>query len=87
MRQSRDYRASIILAATLASGALGAACVARVGYCDTVHRDDPLWDDRDDRVYRHFLSERHEKHRDWESLSAVDQNEYWRWRHDHPDDR
>jgi hypothetical protein len=85
MRQSRDYRLSILLAATCVGAALGSGCVARVGLYDPDHRDYHRWDDREDRAYRQFLAERHEEYRGFQSRSADDQREYWRWRHDHPD--
>ena len=75
MRQSKDYRVSISLAATLASSALGAGCVARVGYYDPDHRDYHRWDDREDLAYRHFLAERQQEYRGFPSLSVDEQNE------------
>lgn len=87
MHRRKDHRASIILAATLAGSALGTGCVARVGYYDKDHRDYQRWDGREDRAYRHYLAERRQEYRGFPALSVAEQNDYWRWRIDHPDER
>ncbi len=85
MRQTKNYRLSILLAAACASTALGTGCVAGVGLYDPVYHDRHRWDDREDRAYRRYLSDREEKYGAFRSRSADDQRDYWRWRHEHPD--
>ena len=85
MQRSRNLLTLAILAVTIAGAALGSGCVARVGLYDAEYRDHHRWDDHEDRAYRRFLGERHEDYRSFQSRSAEDQREYWRWRHEHPD--
>ena len=54
-------------------------------YYDTDGRDWHQWNDREDRAYRHYLEERREHYRDWEHVNKRQQRDYWRWRHQHPD--
>lgn len=52
---------------------------------DRTHKDYHNWDDNEDRAYRQFLSEKHMAYRDISKLKRNLQDEYWNWRHDHPD--
>jgi hypothetical protein len=55
-------------------------------YYDKEGRDYHNWNATEDRAYREFLQERHEKYRDWNRASSREQRDYWRWRHSHPDE-
>ena len=83
MNQIRNYRLSLIVAATMATLAAGSGCVARVGLYDADHRDYHRWDDHEDRAYRGYLNERHVEYRPLVQLNVDDQRDYWRWRHSH----
>lgn len=50
---------------------------------DREHKDYHNWTKDEDHVYRDYLTQQHRKYRDIEKLSKKQQNEYWRWRHDH----
>lgn len=50
---------------------------------DPYHKDYHEWDAREDSVYRHWLEGRHEAYVDYERLKHKEQNEYWKWRHEH----
>lgn len=50
---------------------------------DRSHRDYHVWNNDEDRVYREFLTQRHRKYRAFARLTRKQQEEYWRWRHDH----
>ncbi len=50
---------------------------------DPYHKDYHNWDDREDGVYRHWLEDRHEAYRDFNSLKRNQQRAYWNWRHEH----
>jgi len=72
----------ILLALTLI-GAVG--CAARVRVYDEPHHDYHHWDHREDASFRIYLGERHMAYRDYNQLNASEQNDYWDWRHNHPD--
>lgn len=50
---------------------------------DRDHHDYHNWTRDEDRVYRDYLVQQHRKYRAFTRLSAKQQREYWRWRHDH----
>jgi hypothetical protein len=55
-------------------------------YYDSGARDWHVWNNNEDRAYRHWLSEeRHDRYRAYNHLRAEQQREYWRWRHAHSD--
>lgn len=52
---------------------------------DRSHKDYHQWDDNEDRAYRRYLGEQHQDYRDYSKLKHNEQNQYWTWRHGHPD--
>ncbi len=54
---------------------------------DSAHKDYHAWNGDEDRRYRAYLQEHHEKYRDFSRLSKKRQREYWQWRHDHDNNR
>ncbi len=54
-------------------------------YYDRNHKDYHEWNDNENTAWHRYLSERHEKDRDWDRASKRDQQAYWNWRHEHPD--
>jgi len=51
---------------------------------DPYRKDYHNWDDREDHAFREWLHDvRHEEYRDYASLRAREQREYWKWRHAH----
>jgi len=54
-------------------------------YYDRDGRDYHTWDDHEDRAYRLYLGEQHRDYREFHRVKPVQQQEYFRWRHDHPD--
>jgi hypothetical protein len=85
MRRTYKYLDCLLAAALLVAPALSTGCAARVRVYDSYHRDYHRWDDREDRAYRRYLSERHEEYQEMNKRKAEDQREYWNWRHEHPD--
>jgi len=55
------------------------------GIYDSSHHDYHQWNDNEDRAYRQYLSKHHKQYRDFQSESPKEQNQYWNWRHAHPD--
>ena len=45
------------------------------------------WNDQEERAYHHWWEETHHKRafHDWDRLRNRDRQEYWRWRHQHPE--
>ena len=55
------------------------------GYYDRDHKDCHNWDDHENRAYQSWEEARHRTHREFSRLKAKERSEYWRWRHEHPD--
>jgi hypothetical protein len=56
-------------------------------YEDKEHHDEHAWNAQEDRAYRRWAKENHRKYVTFAKLKEDDQQAYWRWRHDHPDER
>jgi hypothetical protein len=54
-------------------------------YEDRAHNNSHQWDDREDQAYRRYLQEQRRDYRAFSKLGRRDQNNYWNWRHTHPD--
>ena len=77
----RKYLNSLLLLAALAGSSAG--CAAR--FYDGPRGDYHRWDDREERSYRVYLTEQHREYRDFKQVDRRGQEEYWEWRHAHPD--
>lgn len=83
---------SLLMAASLATTLMIVGCAARVGVgyrvYDPYHRDYHVWDDRETVYYNQWAGETHrDPHREFRRLHRDERNEYWNWRHNHPDKR
>ncbi|SRR6266566_3338725 len=63
--------ASFLLAATMIASMVSAGGAARVRYFDAYYRDCHRWDAREDRVYRRYWDEHHERYRGWKELQRA----------------
>ncbi|MGD1092643.1 MAG: hypothetical protein ABSB35_11730 [Bryobacteraceae bacterium] len=54
-------------------------------YYDRDGHDYHVWNDHEDRAYRIYLGEQHREYRDFGRVKVVQRREYFRWRHEHPD--
>jgi hypothetical protein len=54
-------------------------------YFDENARDWHQWNGNEDRAYRQYLTEARRDYRDFSQLDPRGQQEYWTWRHGHPD--
>jgi hypothetical protein len=54
-------------------------------YYDKDHRDYHAWNDHEDRAYRMYLGEQHREYREFGAINTARRREYFRWRHEHPD--
>ena len=90
MRLLSRYLSSALLAAVLISPAMITGCSARVstGYRvhDGYYNDDHLWNNDEIIYYNRWESDTHRNHRDFRRRSRVEQNDYFKWRHDHDRD-
>lgn len=92
MLSAKRYLGSLALLAGLFSHVIITGCAARVGVgnrvYDPYYRDHHRWDDNETVYYNLWRVETHrEPHREYRKLNRDEQNEYWKWRHDHPDKR
>jgi hypothetical protein len=54
-------------------------------YYDRSSRDWHAWNDREDQAYRRYLQERHRDYREFSRMKRRDRDDYWKWRHQHPE--
>ena len=95
MHLSHKYLGFVFLTAALATPLAVTARAAQevviqhdgdhVRYYDRDHRDYHEWNDREDRSYRVYLGEQHRDYREFNRENRRRQQNYWRWRHNHPD--
>jgi hypothetical protein len=77
MQQTKEYRSALILAAAMAGAGLMAGCVSsKTQTPPPVHQ----WDANEDAAYQRYLMDEHLPRREFASLSAQEQQEYWDWR-------
>jgi len=93
MHQTQKHLASFLLTAAL-TAPLGAAFVAVPasaapqddrGFYDRDHKDYHKWDDHEQSAWSRYLAEKHRKEHEFAKASHKEQQQYWNWRHDHPD--
>jgi hypothetical protein len=90
-RGSRHMRRFSILSLVLAGATLVAPVAMRADdhhdrrYYDRDGRDYHTWNDHEDRAYRIYLGEQHRDYRDFGRINAARRRDYFRWRHEHPD--
>ncbi|HUI51924.1 MAG TPA: hypothetical protein VLX60_09075 [Terriglobales bacterium] len=89
MSRSHKFMPCALLSAALFSSALLAGCAAHASYrvYDPAHEDYHVWDHREVGYYQRWEVETHRDHRDYAKRNVDEQNEYWNWRHTHPDEK
>ena len=55
-------------------------------YYDRERKQYHEWNEQEEHAYRNWMNQQHRKYRDFGKLHRNDQQRYWHWRHDHPDD-
>jgi hypothetical protein len=84
----RIFRA-VVLTAVLAVEVVTVGCAGTgvaVGYrvYDPYHSDYHNWDANEGGFYNRWAVEtHHDAHQDFRKLKRGDQDDYWKWRHDH----
>jgi hypothetical protein len=77
--------AALVLPAAALAGAAPQEASVQIRVYDRDHHDYHKWDAREDHAYRSYLSEQHREYRSCNKRNHKQQNQYWQWRHDHPD--
>jgi hypothetical protein len=54
-------------------------------YYDKAGKDWHEWNPSEDRVYHQYLQDNHRKDRDFAKANSRDRDDYFKWRHAHPD--
>ena len=83
----------LILSALALSAALIGPAVARDGdanhqdkrYYDKGGKDYHAWNSDEDHAYRAYLQDQHREYRDFGKVKRGKQEQYFKWRHGHPD--
>jgi type III secretory pathway component EscR len=91
MKRIHRYFGSLVLAAALVTPVVLVAEASaqeasiQVRVYDRHHKDYHNWDDHEDRAYRRYLTEQHREYREYNRENSRRQDNYWKWRHNHPD--
>jgi hypothetical protein len=86
MKISNRYAAAIVLAIGL-TAPLVAQDQDHRRYYDKSHKDYHTWDDNEQKNYSVFLNEKHIQVHVFNKARPAEQQQYWQWRHDHPDEK
>jgi hypothetical protein len=54
-------------------------------YHDREGRDYHVWNEGEHKAYRSYLNDQHKEYREWRTVKGPEQQQYFRWRHTHPD--
>jgi len=54
-------------------------------YYDKSGKDYHTWNDNEDHAYRAYLTEQHQQYREFNKANKNQQQQYFAWRHQHPD--
>jgi hypothetical protein len=54
-------------------------------YYDKQHKDYHQWNENEERHFSVYLGEKHVTVHTWDRATPREQQEYWNWRHVHPD--
>jgi hypothetical protein len=88
MKTQHQYIAAFLLAAGLATTPLALADDHdNHRYYDKNHKDYHQWNENEGRSYSVFLNENHIKVHVFSKAKPAEQQQYWNWRHEHPDEK
>jgi hypothetical protein len=86
MSKSRVAASLALLASGFAVSLISAGCAAHVTYYDDpYYHDRHRWDNVEITYYHRYWDERHQPYREYNTLNREEQNNYWKWRHEHGD--
>lgn len=80
----------LVMAAAIAVLAATSGCAPRpvvhvMTVYDPQYHDWHRWDDKERAAYRRYWQDTHEPFRSYDALQQNEVNDYWTWRHGHPD--
>jgi len=92
MQRTHRYLSSLLLSAVLIAP-LGLQAIPTEdrdhncpnGSYDRDRRDCHTWDDHENRAYQTWEQGKHKTHREFAKLKGKEQSQYYKWRHEHPD--
>lgn len=84
MQPIRRWMKLLLFAAAMIFPVIASGCAARVRYYDAKYHDYHAWGPGEGRAYQEYWAERGKPYREWTDLNEHEQNEYWEWRHAHP---
>ena len=91
MRRTHRFVASLFLTAALA-GPMAMMAVpspqgatVQVKVYDRSHKDYHNWDDNENRSWGVYLTNNHRPQHEYAKSKKSEQDQYWNWRHSHPD--
>lgn len=76
---------ALVLAAALTAPVAISAQDHPMRYEDKAHKDSHEWNDAENQRYREFQKEKHIKEHDFAKAKKSEQQNYWKWRHEHGD--
>jgi hypothetical protein len=91
MRFANRYIGSLLLAAAFTAPVAIMAAPApnddgvQVRVYDSHHKDYHNWDDRENKSWGVYLNDNHRRPHEYSKSNRKEQNNYWNWRHSHPD--
>ena len=80
----------LLAAALIAPAALIAAPApnddgVQVRVYDSRHKDYHNWDDHENNAWGIYLTKNHKKNHEFKDANKRERENYWNWRHSHPD--
>jgi hypothetical protein len=88
MQRADRYIASFFLTISLATPVVVIAAPAPQedrGVYDRDHKDYHKWNDHENEYWHRYLNEQHRKDHEFTKANKKEQEDYWNWRHSHPD--
>jgi len=87
---NKMHRFLILSALVLSTTLIGPGVAQAAGgndkrYYDQGGKDYHVWNDNEDKAYRTYLTEQHREYRKFNTVKRPEQEQYFKWRHEHPD--
>jgi hypothetical protein len=83
MRKLRFWPTALLAMAITSGPVLLSGCYGQVRYYDTDYGVYHTWNRHEGVYYQQWENDTHRRHENFRDRNKQDQEEYWRWRHDH----
>jgi hypothetical protein len=87
MKTPNRYAAALLLAVGLTAPLVIADDQQGKRYYDKSHKDYHQWNENETKTYNLFLNEKHIQVHVFNKAKPSEQQQYWQWRHEHPDEK